>query len=585
MESDVVEKRLIEVDDLRTRHETCCPADEVVAGAHGDSRELARRRSTLLDFELSRAIKRDALSKLDLHRLGDRNPLGVKDHVVRGHLVEGIGLAAVLGVVVPSAEGCLEIDAIRTLGNEVVAADVSAEQDVVSCCKRGVTILVSDGLRFPIIVEIINVARTALVARRCTRKLRVAVNVLLVQTIVANELLAVLLRLLVALPIGGLEPVVYALPGPPRHPSRRVVHHILVISLTQNLAVDLHDLGLHCRYVIAVIGPRVEAVSVRSGDLCGSRPELRDVLTQDNVYRVLGTVVGLAIHLDRAFCVSAVVQIEHELVCRQVVVHVHDGGTVSFHDLCRRARKVPVRPADVVGACHLISDFRRARSRADIGIDVLARRAIDRLLEVGDSVAGLLGLPTGVDRDVTGQSDGGIGLDGAFLVDVPTGKGVALADGRGIPCSRYRLRVARFVMIMFFDLASQFIVVTSQAMPMVTIASKHQTIAIVVVRMLQLTTSQLRLNGLLTRESLNRLSKLASLRSDVGAAGGVVGQLVSIARVGDIDDRGAVGLDLRLLDGIGGEALVLPGFRSRHDADSSLDGLGFLQLRRPVEGG
>ena len=79
-------------------------------------------------------------------------------------------------------------------------------------------------------------------------------------------------------------------------------------------------------------------------------------------------------------------------------------------------------------------------------------------------------------------------------------------------------------------------------------------------------------------ECLNRLLELAGLRGDVGAAGGVVGQLVGVALVGDVDDRGAVGLDLRLLDGVGGKALVLPGLRSRHDSDGSLDGLFFLQL-------
>ena len=96
--------------------------------------------------------------------------------------------------------------------------------------------------------------------------------------------------------------------------------------------------------------------------------------------------------------------------------------------------------------------------------------------------------------------------------------------------------------------------------------------------MLRLTTSQLRLNGTLTRVSLNRLLELTGLRGDVGAAGGVVGQLVSVTRVGDIDDRGAVGLDLPLLNDVGGEALVLLRFRSRHDADGSLNGFSFLQL-------
>ena len=70
--------------------------------------------------------------------------------------------------------------------------------------------------------------------------------------------------------------------------------------------------------------------------------------------------------------------------------------------------------------------------RAVVDVLALAASVVPNLFEVGDSVGGLLGLPTGVDRDVIGQSDGGIGLDGAFLVGVPTGEGVALADGRGI---------------------------------------------------------------------------------------------------------------------------------------------------------
>lgn len=103
--------------------------------------------------------------------------------------------------------------------------------------------------------------------------------------------------------------------------------------------------------------------------------------------------------------------------------------------------------------------------------------------------------------------------------------------------------------------------------------------------MVRLTTSQLRLNGVLTRVSLNRLLELAGLRGDVGAAGGVVGQLVDVTLVGDIDDRGAVGLDLRLLDGVGGKALVLLGLRSRHDAYGSLQSLGVVQLDRSIESG
>ena len=337
MESDIIEERLIEVDNLRACHKTCGPADEVVAGAHGDSRELARGRGTLLDFELGCAIKCDALAKLDLHRLGNRNPLGVKDHIIRGHLVEGVGIAEALGVIVPAAEGRLAVDTSRRLGSEFVRcpADVSTEQDVLDDLQLIRTGHILDTILRAIIVKSVRISTAPTIPSRCI-DLCVAINTFGAE-IASFRSLRVLLafNILAAL---VLQPVL-----------NRAVARIAprsgicdrVPSIREHICSNFESLGNESGARI-ISSPSVEAATprVRVRYLVSTRPIGRNVLSQNNVLDpVVASRPFLAIDIDLT---GRFIEIENNGVELQRIVAAHHGLAVRRDDRGGRFARIEI---------------------------------------------------------------------------------------------------------------------------------------------------------------------------------------------------------------------------------------------------
>ena len=345
-------------------------------------------------------------------------------------------------------------------------------------------------------------------------------------------------------------------------------------------------------FCIIVAGFPAAESRVASIDLTRSRPLCGNVLTQDSLNRVVtACVLGAALcHLD-----IGVVSIEVELerIPNQRIIDIDNRGAVRLHhsagifSICRRsiARTRPDAGRGN-GRTHSAGAGRTA------GISVVGRplaAVIPDLFHCNDGVARVIGRPLGIDSGIRSQNHCGAGRLGAVRIQIPAVKGIALTGGGGGNFSRCGIAAVVNSMDMLSLAARKAPAVFIVPTPIVPLSDTLiATDRLIIIAIGSSFAGHCRMGmrfpvaGQLGagRTGVNRHFLLVhpGLRGDVGAALGVVGQLVGIPVILNGNNR-FLGLQGNLVKGLGLEVLHFLSLGFGHLAVGTCHGLvGILSI-------
>ena len=393
------------------------------------------------------------------YRLFRRGPLGVKHQVGAGHCCEAVRVARQLGVVVPARKRILAVQAGRTLRSIIIlgAVDGRAESDVGFGLQYRIVVAVFDAVFRPVVVEAVDILAvlfTAALIPAGRIDLGITVNRLRTQ-IVTIYILAVSCFNCVAGAVRVFQPIFHASVVAVRGPLRLVRHRVVVTGIR-----IAHKVGRQFKPLCLIAAaPCVKNIWLRITSTCGTgrrnilidRPQCGNILSDYYIFNFV-VFARICASIDLNFRIG-IIEIKHNRVFNQVIIRVHNRGTVRFHGRTGAIDKRAV--------CNRLSSTRRRNGLARfcrthhgriIHIVSGVGAVVPHLLHIYDRVIHVLRSPLGINRFIFGHYNSGLRRLGALGVQIPSVKGVALPGGERTACCCIRiLFVASRCMRMLFQ--------------------------------------------------------------------------------------------------------------------------------------
>ena len=428
------------------------PADEIIAGKQIRLHKI--RGSVIGNGNGSQGAVRILVLHLhnEIQADGRRLELGVEGQVVAGHGGKGVGIAQAIGVVIPALEFIPGIQIRGSFGGIVVGVfvDVRAVEDTGFRFQGCAIVDVGDCMCISAIVEAVDInlvltssfVSAAGVTVGCLAQICKAEDFFCAQIACGVIFLRIIFALFILTAINGLQPVLNLILRKAAFPHSRICYR----RSTTN-GGSINHIGSNFKpfgniVIGAVIGiPSIESVPCTSSieSMLRGGPLGGNILAQNNRKLIIASTILLSAlgHLNVAVIR---VNIEDKGIPGQRIVDIDNRGAVRFHHsagIFSISRRIIARTRPDAGGGNVRTHSAGAGRSVSIGVVGRTLAAvIPDLFHCNDGVARFLGSPLGIDSGIRSQNHCGAGRLGAVRIQIPAVKGIALTGGGGGNFSR-----------------------------------------------------------------------------------------------------------------------------------------------------